>query len=108
MELTIRILKERMGTDFETINRFVAGQPDDKVIQPGELLNRDDYIATKLWERQDIANTLNERGYLGTDAEVDSVLNTGMLEALNDCTDTDWEIINQACSEAGFEGRMVD
>ncbi|MCD8083000.1 MAG: hypothetical protein LUE86_05725 [Clostridiales bacterium] len=60
------------------------------------------YIAMKRWLSDDVAGCLKEWGYEGTEEEVNRVVGTGGLRALNDCTDEDWEIIHNAMSEAGF------
>ena len=67
-------------------------------IRPAEI--REQYVAAKLWEREDIYHMLTENNYEGTDNEIDAVINTHMLDALEDCTDTDWEIIENAISYA--------
>ena len=65
-----------------------------------DIIDRNDYIATKLWCRDDVKEILIEKGYAGTENEIDEVINTGRLETLGDCTDEDWEIIDSAIWEA--------
>ena len=65
-----------------------------------DALSRDEYVAAKLWTRADVMAVLKDRGYKGTDEQIDAVINTGMLKGLNDCTDGDWEIIEMAITEA--------
>lgn len=64
-----------------------------------DVLIRSDYIATKLWSKGDVAAKLVERGFKDTDKNISLVINTGMLSHLHDCTDEDWETINQAVDE---------
>ena len=64
------------------------------------IINRDDYVATKLWSREDIETKLREKGYEGSFEQVNAVINTGCLKALGDCTDNDWEIIHIAIYNA--------
>lgn len=65
-----------------------------------DLLNRSDFIATTLWTEEDIRNRLIENGYEGSDEEVSAVLNTGLLKNLGDCTDGDWQMIDDAIKTA--------
>ena len=69
---------------------------------PYDVLLRSDYIATTLWSRHDIALRLEELGYQGTEKEVDAVLETGYLKNLGDCTDGDWQMIDDAINEAAL------
>ena len=61
---------------------------------------KDEYVAAKLWTRADVMAVLKDRGYKGTDEQIDAVINTGMLKSLGDCTEQDWEIIELAVTEA--------
>ena len=69
---------------------------------PHNVIIRSDYIATKLWCREDVKTALRDRRYRGTNAEIDAVVNTGYLNGLEDCNDIDWNIIDEALDEAGF------
>lgn len=60
------------------------------------IIFKDDYIATKLWCREDVEQELIENGYKGTDEEIDAVIRTGFLKVLGDCTDSDWYTIDYA------------
>lgn len=70
------------------------------------IIDRDSFIASKLWSREDVLSVLNERGYEGTEAEIDAVINTDYLKALDECTDRDWSIINDAITEATRTGTI--
>ena len=70
-------------------------------------INRDDYIESKLWSEEDIETYLQDRGYEGTQEQVDAVINTGYLKGLGECDDGDWEIISQACDAAGFPRQIT-
>ena len=72
---------------LEILKRYYMGE---------DILFRSDYIATTLWLEEDIADRLQDLGYEGTQEEVDSVLNTGCLKNLGDCTDGDWQQIDEA------------
>ncbi len=66
-----------------------------------------DVIAAKVWIRSDIASCLEEKGYKPSDANVSAVLETGDVDdALEDCTDGDWEIIYQAIEQAAACGQL--
>ena len=67
------------------------------------LLNRSDFIATTLWTEEDIRKRLIENGYAGSDEEVSMVLNTGLLKNLGDCTDSDWQMIDDAINAAALK-----
>ena len=73
---------------------------------PSDILFRDDYIAMKLWTEEDIRCMLHEDGFEGTQEEINEVLWTGYHNQLNDCTDTDWEIIGWGVFEAEHRGRI--
>lgn len=62
-----------------------------------------DRIAMKIWSVEDVEACLKEEGYEPSEENVNKVLNTHMLDALEDCTDWDWEIIHQAIDEAKIE-----
>ena len=73
-----------------------------RYFQGEDILFRDDYIATTLWSEEDIRGRLMEKGYRGTQDEVDAVLNTGYLKNLGDCTDGDWQMIDDAIDQAAL------
>lgn len=60
------------------------------------IINRDDYIATKMWTEEDVKQSLIEKGFAGTEDQVADVINTGCLRALVDCNDDDWAILDNA------------
>lgn len=66
-----------------------------------DILNRHDYIATKLWSEEDVKSCLVDRGYLPTDENVALVAND--LGDLGDCTDDEWEVIYGAIRENASE-----
>ncbi len=76
---------------LEILKRYFKGE---------DVLFRSDYIATTLWTEEDIAIRLQDNGYEGTQEEVDEVLSTGYLRDLGDCTDGDWQQIDDAIYEA--------
>ena len=67
-----------------------------------------DYLAMKLWVKDDIRNELICRGYEGTQDEIDAVVNTGYLKLLNDCTDYDWWCIDYAIDSAIMLGHIKE
>lgn len=68
----------------------------DLNLSPSDVLLRDDYIAMKLWCRDDIRTRLQERQFLGTPEQVNEVIDTGYLKYLGDSTDGDWQMIDDA------------
>ena len=85
------------GKQVPWIEDLIKGKRDDAEI---DIINRKDYVASKLWCREDIKNILIEEGYEGLEEQVDIVVNSGELSGLNDCTDEDWEIIRIAIKNA--------
>ncbi|MEY8369760.1 DUF4314 domain-containing protein [Anaerovoracaceae bacterium 42-11] len=84
------------GKNIPDLEHFLRDRPDDQNLW---LLNRNDYLAVKLWSEDDIKDSLLEEGYAGTKGEVSMVVDSELLEELNDCTDTDWKIIRDAIKE---------
>lgn len=72
-----------------------------------DILLRRDYIATKLWSEEDIAGCLEEQDYPPTQENIDAVLNTGYIKALDECSDGDWMIITDAIYEAERRGDLT-
>jgi len=70
----------------------------ENVSENEEFLFGSDYIARKLWSREDIRMCLQNEGFTGTDEQVSDVLKYG-VDSLNDCTDEDWETIIMAIHE---------
>ena len=68
--------------------------PDKTTVR--DIVLRDDFIATKLWSREDVKQVLREEGSADTEENVDEVISYGYLKALNEKTNNDWEIIRNA------------
>ena len=64
-----------------------------------DIIDRNDYIATKLWSEEDVRVPLDDRGISYTDETVAAIINTGILKGLGDCTDNDWAIVDYAIDE---------
>lgn len=62
------------------------------------IINRDDYLAVKVWDEDDIRSELTESGFEGTDEQVSAVINdsNGELRRLSAPTGDDWDIIDTA------------
>ena len=99
-ELGVQEVKSIHLDDEEPVNVWLEYSDRD-------VIRRSDYISSKLWCREDVANELKARGFEGTKEEVDAVINTGELEALDDCTDSDWEIIAHAIWSAQEYGNIT-
>lgn len=96
--LTAGLIRELIkGRNIPDLERLVTGKPDHT---PINLINLNDYIATKLWTREDIAQRLYEMDYPGSDAYIDEVLNHGTFKRLEECSDNEWNIIDEAIREA--------
>lgn len=68
--------------------------PED--VQASDILVRSEFIAAKLWMEEDVREYLLGNGYSDCEENVAEVLNTGILNDLEDCTDSDWEYFNLA------------
>lgn len=62
------------------------------------VLEKAGYFGYKLWREEDIANALLEDGYSDCQENIAAVKGTGILTALEDCTDHDWEVFRYAFS----------
>lgn len=105
--LTAGVLREKLG-DYQIIQELTKGKADDYVFDDLNLLDRDDYVAAKLWCKEDIADELRRRGFKGTDEQVKEVLNKKrILDCLEDADENDWYLIGLACEKAGYkEGKL--
>ena len=88
------ILKNDDGTEI-----LIRDDVNESLL-PWDVVLRSEHIAMKLWSREDISLTLEYCGYEPSEENIDKVLNTQISKCLNDCTDYDWEIIDQAIYEA--------
>ena len=66
------------------------------------------FIAYKLWSTEDIECELARLGYEPSDENVATVLNHMWVRGLSECTDSDWEIINQGIAYAKDELKKED
>lgn len=64
-----------------------------------DILYAGDYFARKLWNRDDIKDRLEVLGYDSNEKFIDEVINSGKLKSLNDCTDSEWNCIDNAIEE---------
>lgn len=64
-----------------------------------DILYADDYFARKLWNRDDIKDRLEVLGYDSNEKFIDEVINSGKLKSLNDCTNSEWNCIDNAIEE---------
>lgn len=78
------------------VAKYLGYRPSEVLTFFNRGVEPNNYIAMKIWTREDIESVLRDMGYPDTEENVDAVVNSGDLNALNDCTDDDWEIIEQA------------
>lgn len=90
-------IKLRYGDSYRLIDGKITHIDEDRITIDT------DKIAMKIWSVEDVEACLKEDGYESSEDNVNKVLNTHMLDALEDCTDWDWEIIHQAIDEAKIE-----
>ena len=99
-EKTIEISGEANANTIEKLVRMMA-QADK--LNPNDVLNRKDYIATTLWSEEDIGARLEEKGYDASDENIAAVIKAGELNHLGDCLDEHWETIDQAIKNADLQ-----
>lgn len=63
---------------------------------PDEFQYEPEIIAEKIWTTADVASVLEQVGYEPSEENIAACMNGGYLDTLNDCTDSDWEIIFQS------------
>ncbi len=104
----LNVINENPGIDYITVDLYDNPVKMEKgaleilkrYYESEDILFRSDYIATTLWCDEDIRVRLQDLGYEGTDEEVEAVLGTGYLKYLGDCTDGDWQQIDDAINAA--------
>lgn len=95
--LTAGLIRELVSDrNIPELRTLVANKQDEEHL---DLINLDNYFACKLWSEEDIVGVLEEAGYEASEENVNAVINSGLLKNLNNCTDQDWDIINNAISE---------
>ena len=68
-----------------------------------DIIDRSDYIATKLWCEEDVLSKLAENGYEASDENLEEVLSRLDEDILTDCTDQEWKAIDDAiCASEEF------
>lgn len=90
------------GCDFDILaDKFSAVLGVDRYGNGNKsnVVNLDNYVAYKLWTKEDIAAVLKEEGYEASEKNIADIINSGLLENLYDCTDSEWDIISQAATE---------
>ena len=89
--LTAGTLRELMGDrNIPELRDLITGKQNNTVL---DLLDRNDYFASKLWCEEDIKDVLKEEGYPVTEANIMAVMNDDALNDLADCADYEWNII---------------
>lgn len=95
------------GSNIPALQRLIEGKSDEQEI---DLIDKNDYVAVKLWSEDDIAGCLEEKGFPAAAAHIAEVLNHGAASALGDCTEEEWECIYSAiynCISQGAFPRHV-
>lgn len=65
-----------------------------------------DCIATKKWYKSDIVLELRNRGYAGTEEEVEAVCASDQIKYLELKTNEEWSVIDDAIYELESEGKI--
>ena len=95
------------GCNIPALQKLIEGKGDEQEI---DLIDRNDYVAVKLWTEEDIAGCLEEKGFPAEAAHIAEVINHGAARSLHDCTEEDWECIYSAiytCISHGAFPRSV-
>lgn len=90
----IEIIKKM--SELEFILRFNKCEK----IEPADIINLNDYVAWKLWSRDDIEKAIKAEGYEATEKNINVVCNHSVLDQLGDCTDEEWDILRCAARES--------
>lgn len=88
----------RLILENENGSRVIRRDLPENVLN-SDILYAGDYFARKLWNREDIKDRLEVRGYDSNEKFIDEVINSGKLKSLNDCTDSEWNCIDNAIEE---------
>lgn len=64
-------------------------------------------VAQKIWTTQDIAHMLEDENIEPTDDNIQKVIDTGILDHLSDCTDSEWNVIKDAIEEANLSVEWI-
>lgn len=107
-ERTLKDLTEelRKGEDIVIQASDTHCEFDFFVQDMPNLFNGDEYVTTKLWSKEGIKQKLIEKGFAGTDDQVKDVIDTRCLRTLNECTDSDWTVIDYAIND--IERELVE
>lgn len=87
---TIHVLMVNEMTDWGLPNRLVEYEIDPKTLEPVDI------VAEKVWTRNDIKDALTVRGFTPTDENVNKVCETGYIAYLEEATERDFDIIDEA------------
>ena len=96
--LTVGLLRELIGDkNIPQLQKIIESHKNEDYL---DLINRDDYVASVLWSKEDIASQMAEMGITPTEENIAKVINSGNLKRLNECSDQDWYVIKYAIEEA--------
>lgn len=96
-KLTVGMIKVLIsGQNIPELEKLVLGRADDEIL---DLLDRNLLVAAKIWYKEDIEAKLEEKGYAPLSDNVELVLEENLSKQLEQCTDDDWALIENAISE---------
>lgn len=97
LPLTVGLLRSlAAGKNIPALEIFLDGRPDDQILN---LLNREDYFSTRLWEREYVEERLEHKGYPVSEENVTAVLNCQGVDYFGECVDLDWEFIDDVIED---------
>lgn len=93
------ILNGNQSESVKKMTKFLDEVLSDKDCdEEYDLINRDHYVASVLWQMEDIKAALEERGYATSDWNVEEIVGNINSEKMCD-TEFGWEAIYQAIEQ---------
>lgn len=97
--LTVGLLKELIGErNIPQLQRIIEGRSEYDYI---DLLDREQYVAAKLWSEEDIRQVLSEEFNCDFEDEIiRDIVKNDSLNKLSECSDQEWDIIRSAVNDS--------
>lgn len=95
----VKALQES-GADVGTLKETLMDIIEDDENQDSDidLIDRNHYFASILWQEKDVRSELMERGYAPSDKNVSEVMSELDTDSMEDCSDA-WEFIYKAIDD---------
>ena len=97
--LTAGLLRELIGNrNIPQLSALVEGLDDSAYIS---VINKEQFVATKLWTKEDVEQVIEENGFEATDDFYKLVIENLDISVLEECRDEEWNAIKDAVKAAG-------